>query len=371
LHTIERRQRLRAKMKDQGLSAMIITSQENRFYLSGFSGSAGHLIVTPDTTVLITDGRYWAQVQDQCQQVELVRFRAEEHGSLIQASAAWLANTQGRVAVESRHLVVGDWQTLCHELEGKDIKPEAADNLIEQIRQCKDGQEIERLRRAAQIADRALRNALESLREGITEREFCLELEYQMQKLGARKPAFDSIVASGPNGAFPHAGVTDRVIAQRELITLDFGAYHDSYNSDMTRTVWMGNLNERNAFIYQSVRDAQRKAVDAVRPGIRCRELDAIAREHLHECGLGEYFSHSLGHGIGLAVHELPGLRSTTETMLEPGMLITIEPGVYIPGETGCRIEDTVLVTETGGEKITRSPYQELGQIHPLETVGA
>lgn len=371
MHTIERRQRLRAKMKDQGLSAMIITSQENRFYLSGFSGSAGHLIVTPDTTVLITDGRYWAQVEDQCQQVELVRFRAEEHGSLIQASAAWLANTQGRVAVESRHLVVGDWQTLCHELEGKDIKPEAADNLIEQIRQCKDGQEIERLRRAAQIADRALRNALESLREGITEREFCLELEYQMQKLGARKPAFDSIVASGPNGAFPHAGVTDRVIAQRELITLDFGAYHDSYNSDMTRTVWMGNLNERNAFIYQSVRDAQRKAVDAVRPGIRCRELDAIAREHLHKCGLGEYFSHSLGHGIGLAVHELPGLRSTTETMLEPGMLITIEPGVYIPGETGCRIEDTVLVTETGGEKITRSPYQELGQIHPLETVGA
>ena len=365
----QRREKLLAQMETLGLDAMLISTPENRRYLSHFSGSAGFLVVRPQGTALIADGRYWAQAAEECPDVELVKFRQEEHSSLIQCSARYLQGSSGTLGVESRQLVVGDFQALQKELPDTwSVSP--VENTVEKIRQVKDAQELVLLRKAAQTSDRAFRNALETLKSGMTEREFCLELEFQMQKLGARKPSFDSIVASGPNGAFPHAGVTDRVIQQHELITIDFGAYRDGYNSDITRTIWMGQLNERNRFIYTSVREAQRLAVEAVKPGKTCKEIDAVARQSLIGVGLGEYFSHGLGHGIGLAVHELPGVRSVSETVLEVGMVITIEPGVYIPGETGCRIEDSVVVTESGCERLTRSSYQELDQLHPLEAVG-
>lgn len=366
-----RRQKLLEALQASGFSAMLVSAPENRYYLSGFSGSSGHLWIEPGRQVLVTDGRYWAQVENQCPDWELFRFRAEEHSSLLAASAAWLEGLEGKVAVESRNLTMADWQFLSDRLKSSRVQVEGTDNLVESLRLCKDAEELERLRLCARVADQALRKALEILEPGLSERDFCLELEYQMQKLGARKPAFDSIVASGPNGAFPHAGVTDRKIGRNELITLDFGAFLEHYNSDMTRTLWLGALDERQSFLYSSVREAQRRAVEAVKPGLSFRDLDAVARNYLSECGLGEYFSHSLGHGLGLAVHELPGLRSTSEGVLQEGMVVTIEPGVYIPGETGCRVEDSVVVTADGYEKLNRSPYQELSQTHPLEAGGS
>jgi Xaa-Pro aminopeptidase/Xaa-Pro dipeptidase len=370
MQTSQRREKLVNKMEGLGIDAMLVTNPENRRYLSNFTGSAGCLLISPRGTRLIADGRYWAQAAEQCPDIELIQFRLEEHESLLQCCARTLRGGTGTLGIESRYLVVGDFQALQRDLtEGWSVLP--VENTVEEIRQIKDAQELELMRKAAQISDRAFRNALETLKAGIKEADFCLELEYQMHKLGARKPAFDSIVASGTNGAFPHAGVTDRVIGHHELITVDFGAYRDGYNSDITRTIWLGQLNARNQLIYNSVRTAQRLAVEAVRPGKTCKEIDAVARQSLIEAGLGEYFSHGLGHGIGLAVHELPGVRSSSNTVLERGMVITIEPGVYIPGETGCRIEDSVVVTETGCEKLTRSAYQDLDQQHPLEAVGA
>lgn len=370
MQTKQRRDRLRATMESLGLDAMLVTSTENRRYLSDFSGSAGVLVLRANgQDQLVADGRYWTQVQEQCPDLALVRFRLEEHSSLLQCAARSLQSEGGTVGVEGRQLVVADFLALQKDLsEGWSVLP--VEKAVEEIRQVKDADELELMRRAAQIADRAFREAMTCLKVGMTEREFCLELEFQMQKLGARKPAFDSIVASGPNGAFPHAGVTDRVIGAHELITVDFGAYRQGYNSDITRTIWLGRLSERNRLIYESVRKAQSLAVEAVRPGKTCKEIDAVARGYLNEVGLGEYFSHGLGHGIGLAVHELPGVRATTDTVLEPGMVITIEPGVYIPGETGCRVEDSVVVTESGCEKLTRSGYQDVDQSHPLEAVG-
>lgn len=366
----ERLKLLRAALERSQVDGILITQPENRRYISGFSGSAGTLLVTADKLALITDGRYWSQVEEQCPELELVKFRADEHGTLMACAAQHLSGWQGRLGIESRHLVLAEYEALQKAMPAS-VQLRPLENVVEEIRQKKDPGELELLRKAAQLADRAFRNALESLKVGIKEQDFCLELEYQMQKLGARKPAFDSIVASGPNGAYPHAGVTDRVIQQRELITVDFGAYRHGYNSDMTRTVWLGRLDERNAKIYRSVREAQQRAVEAVQPGKTCKEIDAVARQHLQEAGLGDYFTHGLGHGLGMAVHELPSVRSTSDTLLEPGMVITIEPGVYIGGEAGCRIEDSVVVTASGCEKLTRTPYQDLEQTHPLEAVGA
>lgn len=368
--TQDRLNKLRQSLSDKKLDGLLVSTGENRRYLSGFAGSAGLLLVTAEIAALIADGRYWAQAEQQCPELELVKFRADEHVTMFRCAAQRLSGWRGKLGFEARNLVVADHRSLAQEL-AEGVELEASENVVEELRQKKDAEELEILRKTAQLADRALRTALQSLQAGITERDFCLELEYQMQKLGARKPAFDSIVASGPNGAYPHAGVTDRVIEHHELITIDFGAYWQGYNSDMTRTVWLGHLSERNAFIYRSVREAQQRAVDAVRPGKTCREIDAVARESLHSVGLGEYFSHGLGHGLGMAVHELPSVRSTSETVLEPGMVITVEPGVYIPGETGCRVEDSVVVTETGCESLNRTPKQELAQTHPLEAAGA
>ncbi len=368
--TKQRRQKLLAQLESKGVNALLVATPENRRYLSGFSGSAGYLLLGPEHNLIVADGRYWAQCANQCPDLDLVKFRQEEFKSLVECAAAQVQGDSGVLGIEGKHMVVADFQALQRALpQGWSVQ--SVEDSVETIRQCKDDSELELMRKAAQVADRAFLKALECLKAGIKERDFCLELEYQMQKLGARKPAFDSIVASGPNGAFPHAGVTDRVIEQHELITVDFGAYRDGYNSDITRTIWLGRLNERNRFLYESVREAQQRAVDAVKPGKTCKEIDAVARQSLIDAGLGDYFSHGLGHGIGLAVHELPGVRSTSEVVLEPGMVVTIEPGVYIPGETGCRIEDSVLVTADGCEKITRSDYQEIGQSHPLETVGA
>ncbi len=356
---------VKTKARELGLDGLLITSEANRHYLSGFSGSNGWLLVGPHHQVLVTDGRYWSQVERQAPDWELVRFTSQEHKSLARALKVHLPNFGGRVGFEKHHVTVAEFEQMKEQLEGWQLEP--VEKVVEQLRAIKQSQEIEALKAASQVACQAFRKALESFDEGVRERDFCAELEYQMQKFGARKPSFDSIVASGPNGAFPHAGVSDRKIAKGELVTVDFGAYLEGYASDATRTIWIGQPDDLSQRVFRVVKEAQSKALGAVRSGIKASELDGVARRHIEEAGFGEAFKHSLGHGIGMAVHEMPTLRSTVDTVLKEGMVITIEPGVYLEGQTGCRIEDTVVVTPEGFEYVTELPYQELGQHHPLE----
>ena len=189
-----------------------------------------------------------------------------------------------------------------------------------------------------------------------------------MKRGGSSRPAFDTIVASGPNGAYPHAGVTERAFQEGELITVDFGATYQGFCSDMTRTMWLGQLDEKSQRIFSVVKEAHDRALAAVRPGYTGSEVDKVARDFIAENGYGEYFNHSLGHGVGLEVHENPGLRRESQTVLQAGMTATIEPGVYIPGVGGCRVEDLVYLTPDGREVLSHAPYQILGQSHPLES---
>ncbi len=362
----ERQKAILQRLANHEVDAMLVSSADNRRYLSGFTGSTGWLFLSPERTALLTDGRYWTQLESECPDLEVIRYRAED-GSMGKVLAGWLQSVewQGRLGFESRQLTVADFEALHKDLEPLALK--ALPALVEELRQVKDGGELEALKRAAAVADQAFAKALEIFEEGISESDFCIELEYQMRKFGARKPSFDSIVASGPNGAKPHAGVTERSIRAGELVTVDFGVQLDGFMSDMTRTIWIGQLPELETTVYSTVRQAQQAAVDAVKPGLLAKDIDAVARDLIGAAGYRDAFSHGLGHGIGLAVHELPGMRSTSETELLAGMVVTIEPGIYLAGQTGCRVEDSVIVTAHGCEPITRSPKQELHHRHPRE----
>lgn len=364
-----RQRELLQRLAAHDADALLVSNGDNRRYLSGFSGSAGWLFVAGERTALLTDGRYWTQLEAECPDLEVIRYRAED-GSMGKVLAGWLQEIgwKGRLGFESRHLTVADHEALARDLEPAGLSAlHSVPGLVEELRQVKDGGELEALKRAAAVADQAFAKALEVFEEGISESDFCIELEYQMRKFGARKPSFDSIVASGPNGAKPHAGATERRIRVGELVTVDCGVQLDGFMSDMTRTIWLGQLPKLETTVYSTVRKAQQAALDALKPGLLTREVDAVARDLITAAGYGEAFSHGLGHGIGLAVHELPSVRSTTETELVPGMVVTIEPGIYLAGQTGCRVEDTAIVTAAGCEPITRTPKQELQHEHPRE----
>lgn len=370
--TATRRARTLERLVPLGVDALLVTSPENRRYLTGFTGSNGWVFLSADRVALVTDGRYWAQVENQCPDVELVRFRSNQDVRLSRRLAAWLGEVGwcGRLGFEGEDLTVATFRQAQEDLEGQD-RPisamQSVSGVVEEIRQVKSAEEVEAIRRAARVADEAFRAALPSFQVGVTEADFCAELEYRLQKCGARKPSFDTIVASGPNGAFPHAGVTDRAIRAGELVTVDFGALVDGYCSDITRTIWLGEPDERSRELLEIVRRAHRAGMDTVRPGLRGCEVDQVARDLIARAGYGEAFSHSLGHGVGLAVHEGPGLRVESKTLLEAGMTVTIEPGIYVPGVGGCRVEDLVVLTETGAESLSGAPYQEPGHQHPLE----
>lgn len=370
--TRTRRSRIAERLAALELDALLITAPENRRYLTGFTGSAGWLFLSPDRAALVTDGRYWAQVGTQCPDLELVRFRSKEDVRLSRRLAAWLSEIgwRGRLGFEARDLTVAAFQEAREDLEGEGkpaVAMAAASALVEELRQVKAPDEVEAIRRAARVADLAFQAALPFFQEGVTEADFCAELEYRLQKCGARKPSFDTIVASGPNGAYPHAGVTDRRIQPGELVTVDFGALVEGYCSDITRTIWLGEPDERSRELLGIVRGAHRAAMDAVRPGLTGGDVDRVARDFIAKAGYAEAFSHGLGHGVGLAVHEGPGVRAESQAVLEAGMAITIEPGVYVPGVGGCRVEDLVVVTAEGAESLSRAPYQEPGHRHPLE----
>ena len=271
--------------------------------------------------------------------------------------AAKLACAEGakRVLVETDYLTYDAYQDFAKAMEGIDLQPMGS--IPEKLREIKDEAELDSIRRAARIASDAFVNILSRIHAGMTERQVQRMLEFEMLELGSEGVAFDTIAASGPNGALPHAQPSDRVINSGELLTLDFGATVNGYRSDMTRTVGFGRIPDALRAVYETVRVAQQLGLDAVGPGKSCREIDRVARDYI-DARYPDAFGHSLGHGVGLFIHEQPRLSMSSTDVLVPGNVVTVEPGVYIPGLGGCRIEDTVIVTEGGIINTTDAPKQ-------------
>lgn len=366
MNYLERQQRLRESHQSKE-TAILVTDSKNVRYLCGFTGSSGWLLLTPTDHYVLTDGRYWEQVGRQCPRARLLKFEAAKHQSMANALFVFMGDTGlgNTVAVETANMTLTLFRQLQEAAEPAGARLEEVENLTKPFREIKDSEEIELLQKAADIADTALSVALKSFAPGRTEFQLKAELEYQILLAGGEGTSFSTIVASGPNGSFPHAGASDRVVGEGELITIDFGAIYRGYCSDMTRTIWYGRLPDEAQRLIRHTRIAQQRAVEAVKAGITCKELDQVARGVLEEAGLAEYFVHSLGHGVGLDVHEDPGVRNTNDSTLRVGQVITVEPGVYVPGFSGCRVEDTVVVQESGCQVLNRFPKQPLDSIEP------
>lgn len=355
--------RLRQTLRDLGLDALMVTNPENRRYLTGYTGhdsqadSAGTLLVTSDSALLITDGRYLEQAARECPGLELRRREAD----LAPLVAAELhAANIARCGVEADHLRLAIYEdlgaALANEDSGPPLKLVSTRDVVERQRMIKDALEISAIERAVAITDQTFSYICGYLRTGLTERQIAREVERQMLELGAEGLAFDTIVASGPNSALPHAVPGDREIGPGEFITFDMGARYDGYCADMTRTVCLGAPGPEQQELYTLVLEAQERCLRGLHPGLDGKAADALARDYFREQGREEQYLHSTGHGLGLEIHEDPRLSKSGETfVLEPGMAVTVEPGLYIAGAYGVRIEDTVIVTDEGIRILTTS----------------
>jgi Xaa-Pro aminopeptidase len=348
--------KLREALTTEGLDAILITQPENRRYLSGFTGSAGVLLISQEQAVLATDFRYYEQVDKQAPNFRLAKI-TDKFKTLLPE----LVHEVGakRVGFESAHLTVDQYKEW--EEVAEDFKLVPAKELVEGIRAVKDENELSKIKNAIALADQAIAHIVGFIEPGMTEKEVAWELEVFMRTHGAEKLAFDLIVGSGPNGAMPHATVSERVIQAGEPIVMDLGARIDGYNSDLTRTVCAGRPDDKFKEIYDIVLEAQLTAEQSIRPGMTGKQADSIARKVIEEAGHGEHYGHGLGHGVGLAVHEKPGVGRLSEDVLEPGMVFTVEPGIYLPGWGGVRIEDIVVMREDGVEVLTHASKELTG----------
>lgn len=333
------------------LDALLITAPPNIRYLTGFSGSNALLLVSARDCVLLTDFRYATQVGDEVGASASVRI---EPTNLWAGAWVVLADWTSveRVGFESAHLLHRDFTRLLEQGARWQWRPVV--DLVERLREVKDDGEVALIERAIAVAETALGKTLQELRPGLTETAVAGILERHLREAGSEAYPFPSIVASGPRSALPHARAADRVLTRGDFVLIDFGAVVDGYCSDITRTVVLGAATERHRDVYGIVAEANARASGAVRVGMSGMAADAVAREYIDARGHGEAFGHSLGHGIGLEVHEGPRLARTIEAPLAAGMVVTIEPGIYIPGWGGVRIEDDVLVTTSGPRVLTR-----------------
>ena len=347
-----RHSRLTPFFEDNALDALLVTNLSNVRYLCGFTGSEGALLLTRQTAWFLCDSRYTTQAAEEVRGAEIREFTAKYE---TVCSLIW-DNKFRRIGFESNHTVVSDFRQLSERLEGCELVGIGAS--LDAIRSCKDQREIELLGGVAALASASLQSALSSLRTGVRESEFSLALEIEMRRRGADARAFDFIVASGVRGAMPHGRASDKLLSLGEMVTIDFGAVKDGYYSDETVTVSLGRTSDRGREIHAIVKEAHDRAIVAVKPGIRCRDLDEIARGYIRQQGYGDYFGHGLGHGVGLDIHEKPVLSPRSETIVEEGMVFSVEPGIYIPGFGGVRIEDTVAVTADGCVVLTQAPKE-------------
>lgn len=338
-------------LPDQGVDAHLIVSWENRFYLSGFSGSAGWLLVGGGERFLLTDSRYAEQAGTEAPDYDVVVSPSLAGGvGKIIADQGWK-----RVAIDSPHVSVQGLEQLRQAGPLIQWMPQAG--RVETLRRVKDADEVACIRGAAKIADRALQQVMEMIRPGTSEKALGIALEHAMREGGAEALSFPTIVASGPRGSLPHAQPSARIMEGGDLVTIDFGAVFRGYHSDETVTVPVSaaRANRQQRHIYDIVRQAQKAGLDMVKPGVKASAVDAAAREVIAREGFGDFFGHGTGHGVGLEVHEDPfiGPRYQPDFELEPGMVVTVEPGIYRPGSMGVRLEDTVAVTSAGYQRLT------------------
>ena len=355
MSTKRRLKSLAEKLQEQELDALLVSSPENRRYLSGFTGSAGYLLMTADQAVLATDFRYVEQAGRQAPD-----FRVER----IAGGPGWLPSLAAdigakRIGFESDHLTVAGHSTFVKAVEESSPADRPAllptTEVVERMRAIKDKDEVGLLKKAVEIADEAIEQVRRSIEPGVTEAEVAWELEKAMRDRGAESASFDIIVGAGPNGALPHHRADDTEIQGGEPIVIDMGAIYLGYCSDLTRTLVLGDGDETFKTVYQTVLDAQIAAEEQVRAGMTGEEVDAIARDVIADAGYGEHFGHSLGHGVGLAVHEFPRVGPRSQDRIEEGMVFTVEPGIYLSGWGGVRIEDIVVLENGRAQVISRA----------------
>lgn len=346
---MERVKKVQDKLSDYKIDALMITSPFNLRYVSNFTGTTGLSVITKDKAYFVTDFRYTEQAEDQAKGFEIIQNKGpiyDEVQKIIEQDEI------ERLGFEKNHISFATYQELNEKFTSA-IIPIAG--LVEELREVKSDEEVETIQKAIEITEDAYEHILSFIEEGMTEIQVANELDFYMRKQGASGVSFDTIVASGYRSAMPHGVASDKPIEQGDMITIDFGCYYKGYVSDMTRTFALGEPGDEMKEIYQVVLDAQAKVLDAAKTGMTGAELDRVARDHITEQGYGEQFGHSTGHGIGLEIHEGPSISYKNERPLVPGNVITNEPGIYVLGVGGVRIEDDLLITADGNENLMKS----------------
>lgn len=335
-------------MQEKEVDAFLVTKAENIRYLSGFTGgSDGKLIVTHDGQYLLTDARYWEQAAIESSEWELIRETAPGFDGLAE-----LTSNYRSLAIESHTISYELYQQLNEKISSELIP---LSNIIENLRIIKDETELSYLRRAAEISDEVFTVICQNVRTGLSERQIASDIVYLLRQKGCEKESFDVIAVAGENAALPHGLPGDKVLKPGDMLTLDYGGFYQGYAGDMTRTLAISGASERLRDNYYRLREAQELGLAKIKAGEKCCDIDQAVRNSLKKYGLDEYFSHGTGHGVGLEIHENPRLSRNSEAMLAENMVVTVEPGIYIPGWGGIRIEDTVIVKNGGCEVITHS----------------
>lgn len=372
----KRRNDLRQLIREKQMDGVLIDSPSNLYYYTGFTGGEAMFFMPVDGKALhdgessgdgqesgyiITDSRYYEQVEKECPGLLLLKLEQTGYGEAVKGLLDRIygnkrnqggSNGKVRIALEDT-MNLARYMKLCEACKAYSFEP--ASGSINTCRMVKDDAELARLAKAEAIGDAAFSYILDRIKPGITEAEIALELEFYMKRQGASRLSFDTIAASGPNSSMPHAQVTNRRVEKGDFVTMDFGCVYQGYCSDMTRTVAVGTPTEEMKKVYQIVLDANLRAMDSIREGVRCSEIDAVARDYIRDCGYGAYFGHGLGHGVGLDIHEEPRFSPKCDVITRENMVITDEPGIYLPGRFGVRIEDLVVVKKDGFETLSRS----------------
>ena len=348
-----RREKLRKLLKKSGAEALLVSSEPNVTYLSGFTGDSSYLLLTRDKELKISDGRYDTQIAEECPGLEMDIRRA---GVLIHEQTIKILRSAkiARLAIEAESMSVATRDRIAEKLPKMEFGHSTG--MVESLRQCKDKEELALIREAIRIAEASFAAIRADLRPEQTEAQVGDALEREIRAIGGDGPAFPTIVASGPRAALPHAGVSRACVGESDHVLIDWGAQWKLYKSDLTRVLVTGKISTKLRRVYEVVSMAQARAIAAIRPGVETTVVDGAARGVIAAAGFGRRFNHGTGHGFGLEIHEAPKMTSKNTAQLQPGMVVTVEPGVYLPGWGGIRIEDDVLVTRNGHEVLTSAP---------------